>query len=61
MQDEEEREFLVYAEVKMRGAWMTITAKTADEAKEKADANPDFECGGAELSDWKITGVSEGL
>ena len=59
MAETEERTFLVYANVKMRGAWMTVTASNEDEARAKAEAEPDFECGGAELADWTVTKVEE--
>jgi len=55
----EDKQFLVYANVKMRGAWMTITAATEEAARAKAEAEPDFECGGAELVDWTVTSVEE--
>ena len=60
--DEEEptMEFTVWATVKMRGAFMVVSAKSKEEAREIAEKNPDFELSGAEMSDWEITGVSDG-
>ncbi len=56
--EEENQEFTVWATVKMRGAYMVVSAKSKEEARDIAEKNPDFELSGAEMSDWEITGVA---
>ena len=59
MDDDQNKEWTVWATVKLSGAWMTVSAKTKEEAKEIAENIPDFDTSGAEMTDWTITGIQE--
>jgi hypothetical protein len=53
------REFTVLATVRLRGASMEVMAHDEDEAREIAMRAPDFDFGGAEMTDWSVYSVRE--
>ena len=54
---DQQQEFYLFGEVKLKGVVFTITASSKDEAIQKAEAGK-FECydaSTAEMADWKIS------
>jgi hypothetical protein len=52
-----EREYTVRATVTLKGAWMVVMATSEAEARRIAETEPDFEIGGAEMTDWTVTSI----
>lgn len=53
----ETQEYIVTANVKLRGAWMSVMAGSEAQARKIAEESPDFELGLAEMVDWTVTNI----